>query len=165
MTTRLLCCQARRDVWPSREAAREHLASRTGVRWVTSAIEAFEAHSLREAADGTVHLVCSPQIEGGNLRWPGEPLPALASAYTGTASFSVFVCDASRFSPVGLPGSGGVYYTHALARAFPGPRGASVRRLGGSATHYVAQEQPEVLARGIVDDLRAHGLLNGRGVS
>ena len=152
----------RRSTWPSRAEAHAHFASRSGRAWAPDSLEAFVAYGLHDAADesGAVVLACRPQTESQSLSWPGEPLPTMASGYSGDASFSLIACAASEFSPVGLPGTGIAYYRHAIAPSFPG-RGAAVRVLEG-ATHSVAQEQPELMAAAILEELSNPSILGSR---
>ena len=149
----------RRSRWPSFEAARAHISSRGGKHWTPEAREAFVKHGgLREADDGTVSLVCHPRTEGSSMMWPGEPLPNLAHSYRGSASFTIVACSASQFSPIGIPGTGVPFYRTLIAPAFPSG-GARFRVLGEGATHSIGQEQPELLARAVDEDLRQRGLL------
>jgi hypothetical protein len=93
------------------------------------------------------------------LRCLGTPLSALAETYTERASaeltsmrdrFTLVLCAASSFSPMGIPHSGLRYYRHFIVPAFPG--GVRQTLLGGGATHMVPLEQPSVLANLIVDE-------------
>ena len=148
----------RRSTWPSRDAARTHIAARGGKRWTSEALDAFVEHGgLREADDGSVTLACDPRTEGSSMRWPGVPLPDLAQGYTGAASFSLFACAESQFSPIGVPGSGIFFYRNLIAPSFP-HGGARFRTLGQGATHAIGQEQPALLAEAVAQDLRDRGL-------
>ena len=148
------------------------IAARSGRDWVAPALDAFAAHGLRDAArgDAAVELACPPRTEARSLRWCGAPLPPLAAAYTGACGFTLFACARSRFSPIGLPGSGLAYYRHAIAPALPRSEaqsgGGALRVLeGDGATHNVAQEAPALLARAVAEELRACGYLGPRVVT
>ena len=161
----------RRSSWPSRADAQEHLARRMALGWDERALDAFMASCLRDAADGSVELACSPATEARAYSWPGESLPSLTRgrshpAVTRSAnpptSFTLCTCVASDFSPIGpLPRVPGLiqhgegkneFYYRMVVPHFPGEAGRH-RVLGGSATHLVVAEQPQLVAENLLSDL------------
>jgi len=105
--------------------------------------------------EGAVELRCDPRTEARSFNWTGDSIQSLTSGYAGNATFTLVTCAASRFSPLGIPGTGGIYYRLAVAPAFPAGR-ADVRRLQDGATHLVVAEKPALVAQMIADELRAH---------
>ena len=98
-------------------------------------------------------LACKPQTEATALSSLGVPLPVLANAYEGSASFCLLLGSASEFTPIGIPGSGPMYYKHVIAPHL----NARVRTLEG-ATHDVAMQSPGLLASVIVEELEGKGV-------
>jgi len=56
--------QRRRSVWPSRDEARAHFATRSlFADWLPAALDLYVEHGLRQLADGQVELKCPGAIE------------------------------------------------------------------------------------------------------
>lgn len=151
----------RRSVWPSRQAVREHVAVRIGAGWDPRALRSWVDAGFREEADSTIALRCAPATEARMLTCPGVSLTELSRAYTERADkatlaspkkrFTLVTCEMSTFTPMGIPGSGQLYYRHCVAPAFPG--GAREIMLRDGATHLVPLEQPHTMATMIADHM------------
>lgn len=77
----------RRSVWPSRQAAREHFASRELFgKWTERALALYVAEGLCDRSDGQVELRCSPDAEAG--------------VFAGHGDFDVFATVAGLAPPV-----------------------------------------------------------------
>lgn len=107
----------RRRLWPDRDAVRTHVASRaTHRRWDARAIDAWVKGGFREVVNQRggheVELCCSPEIEARCLRWPGTPISEMSTRNTVDSTggcntrVTLVVGRDSRFSPVGIPGTG-----------------------------------------------------------
>lgn len=159
--------EGRRATWPSREAARAHVAKRSGRAWAESALDAFAAHGVHDAPDGDgVALACSPHTEASSIRWCSTPLQPLTAKYGGSCGFTIMACEGSDFSPVGFKGTGMRYYKYSVVPNLPrkpmadGSAQTTMVVLGEGATHGVGQEQPRLLAQAIVDEVCRRGLLS-----
>ena len=76
----------RRDTWPNREAAREHLGGKAlFAQWTPRALDLYLAEGLGDREDGQVELKCSPEVE--------------ALIFESSTSLNLFECVSSVAAP------------------------------------------------------------------
>ncbi len=131
----------RRRSWPSREAMRESLASKSAYgRWRPEMLDLFVAEGTRES-DGTVTLKCAPETE--------------AEIYCQTLSYNVWPELARADVPaIVLRGLSKERLPSVTALELPGWLPQAKDRPLAEASHLLAMEYPEEVVRAARELLR-----------